>query len=340
MTGAIQSLRERWPRRLVTIPAVLVFTAIIAGGLPLWLLVAVLRDLAMARGLPATRLLLFGFVWGLAQTFGLLALFLAWIVSGGGLHRGLLLSLTYAIQRVWVRSLYGAMCGLHGLRVELEAPEALGAAPLGPAIVWMQHTSLADTLLPTVHLTARRGLRLRWVLKKELLVDPCLDVAGHRLPNAFVGRDGAETATAVARVVALTEGLGPNDGVIIYPEGTRFSPSRRTRALARIAAKDPGLAARAEGLRTVLPPRSGGPLALLEAAPEADVIVIAHVGLEGLTTLREVLAGGLIGRTVRLRAWRFRASEVPRDKAAARAWLWTRWEALDAWVVSARGGTP
>lgn len=338
MSASLRALRERWPRRLVTIPAVFLFTAVVLGGLPLWLLLAAARDVAKAKRFPATRLVVFGLVWGLAQCLGLIALFLAWCVSGAGLHRGLLLRLTYAIQRAWVRVLYGAMCGLHGLRVELDAPEALGEAPLGPSIVLMQHTSLADTLLPTVHLTARRGLRLRWVLKKELLVDPCLDVAGHRLPNAFVGRDGAETAAAVGRVVALTEGLGDSDGVIIYPEGTRFSPARRAKALARLEARDAALAARAAKLQTVLPPRSGGPVALLEAAPKADVIVLAHVGLEGLTTLREVLAGGLIGRTVRLRAWRFAAASVPREPEAARAWLWAAWEALDLWVAGARGG--
>ncbi|HRE89632.1 MAG TPA: 1-acyl-sn-glycerol-3-phosphate acyltransferase, partial [Myxococcota bacterium] len=85
------------------------------------------------------------------------------------------------------------------------------------------HTSLVDTLLPTTYLTARRGLKLRWVLKRELLVDPCLDVAGSRLPNAFVARDGSDTEKALAQVRALATDLPADEGVLIYPEGTRFT---------------------------------------------------------------------------------------------------------------------
>lgn len=228
--------------------------------------------------------------------------------------------------------LFGAMRRIWGVRVELTGEEELGAAPGGPLIVLMQHTSLVDTLLPTTYLTARRGLKLRWVLKKELLVDPCLDIAGLRLPNAFVGRDGSETGKALARLRQLATELPGDEGVLIYPEGTRFTPSKQRRALARIAEGAPEYLDAATALRRVLPPRLGGPLALIEAAPEADLVFIGHIGFEGLASLKSILSGDLVGRVVRLRFWRFTRASVPTDKAALVAWLWARWAALDAWV--------
>jgi hypothetical protein len=41
-------------------------------------------------------------------------------------------------------------------------------------------------LRPAAIISARHGIRLRWVMKRELLWDPCLDIVGNRLPNAFI----------------------------------------------------------------------------------------------------------------------------------------------------------
>ncbi len=328
-------------RRLVTIPCVFVFAGLIVGLLPLWLVLAALVDVVrwVRRRIPfaLTRLVLFGAVYLLGQVLGVLALFCAWLFGGFGSGRTRLIARTYAIQRRWVALMLGTVKRLYRMRIELIGEEALGPPPGGPLIALMQHTSLVDTLLPTTYLTARRGLKLRWVLKKELLVDPCLDIAGLRLNNAFVGRDGSETERALAQVRALATDLPPDEGVLIYPEGTRFTPEKRARALARMATSAPELLARAEALRRVLPPRLGGPLALLETAREADVLLIGHIGFEGLSSLGSVLSGALVGRVVQLRYWHFRRSEVPSSRAELVLWLWARWEELDAWVDGVDG---
>ena len=98
---------------------------------------------------------------------------------------------------------------------------------------------------------------------------------------------------------ALAQGLGPDDGVLIYPEGTRFTPERRARAIARISERDARLAARAERIRHLLPPRLGGVGALLDGAPDADVVVIAHHGFDGLRLVSDIWRGGLVGLVVR-----------------------------------------
>ncbi len=280
----------------------------------------------------ATRLLLFGAVYLLGEVVGILSFFVAWLITGFGLHRKMLIDAAYLTQRSWVALLLGTVRFLYRMKIEVEGSDSLGPPPGGPAIVLMQHTSLVDTLLPTTYLTARRGLKLRWVLKRELLVDPALDIGGNRLQNAFVGRDGADTETALGKVRSLAEGLPPHEGVLIYPEGTRFTPSKRARALERLKTTAPDFYARAERLKRILPPKLGGPLTLLSTAKDADVIIVGHIGFEGLATARAVLSGRLVGRTVKVRFWRIPRAEVPSAKDALVEWLWTRWEELDAWV--------
>ena len=311
-------------------------TALVVGLLPLWLVVAFAIDLVRKarRGTPfaVSRLIAFGAVYLLGEVIGVLALASSWLLAGVGPGReSRILAYTYAIQRAWVGVLLATVKFFYNVRIALEGEDTLGPAPGGPLVVLMQHTSLVDTLLPTTYLTARRGLKLRWVLKKELLVDPSLDIAGLRLPNAFVGRDGSDTDKALAMVRALATDLPSDEGVLIYPEGTRFTPQKRLRALDRLSAT-PDLQARAARLKRVLPPRLGGPLALLETAADADVLFIAHVGFEGLSSVGAVLSGDLVGRTIRLHLRRIPRTKVPTDRAALVEWLWTEWEALDAWV--------
>lgn len=331
MRCSIKTLR----RRLVTFPVTLLLFVILVGLLPVWLGLALLVDLVrkLRSGTPfaVSRLILFGAVYLSAEVVGLIALGLVWLFSGFGKDKARLIARTYSVQRVWVITLFGAVRFIYGVKVELEGVSELGDAPGGPVVILMQHTSLVDTLLPTTYLTDRRGLKLRWVLKRELLVDPCLDVAGSRLPNAFVSRDGSDTERALSQVKALATDLPPDEGVLIYPEGTRFTPSKKRRALERLA-HDPVLLARAERLQRVLPPRPGGPLALIEAAQNADVVLVAHVGFEGLASLTAVLSGALVGQTIHLRFWRVPRTQIPEDRQARIDWLWQEWEALDRWV--------
>jgi hypothetical protein len=70
-------------------------------------------------------------------------------------------------------------------------------------------------------------------------------------------------------------------------------------------------AVRAEQMRHVLPPRTGGVTAALEAAPHADVVLVAHAGLEGLSTLADLWDGLPMDGAVRLCWWFVPAQEVP-----------------------------
>lgn len=327
-----ETRRARWGRRALTVPGAFAFAALAWGLLPVLVPAAALADaLRGARGAPALRLALFAPLFGACETGGLLAaglLGLARPLLGRERERALL----YGLQHLWARALLGSARLCYGLSLEVKGEEA--AAGAGPLLVFPRHASAADALLPAVLLGHRHGLRLRYVMKRELLADPCLDVVGQRLPNAFVRRGGNASAREVAAVRALAADLGPREGVVLYPEGTRFSPERRARAVERLRASSrPALAERARALRALLPPRLGGALALLEARPDADALFLAHAGLEGARSLREVWRGALTGRRVRVELRRVPAPEIPEGEEARIDWLYTQWERLDRWVA-------
>ncbi len=280
------------------------------------------------RRFVALRLTVIGWVYLAAEVVGITALGVLWVLSAGGRARGFFISGTYAIQRWWAGTLFSVIRTLFGLRVEVDGADEV--AP-GPIIVFMRHASILDNLLPSALITASHGIKLRYVLKKELLADPALDVAGSRLPNYFVDRAVGGT-TEVAAIKNLGMGLAADEGVLIYPEGTRFTPERRDRALARLEEKDPGLLSRARALTSVLPPRTGGPLALLDGEPAADVVIAAHVGLDGFSHIRNILDGGLVGGTVRVRFQRFPASAIPAGSELRIEWLYDRWAEVDDWI--------
>jgi 1-acyl-sn-glycerol-3-phosphate acyltransferase len=338
--GVDETRAETVRRRLRTIPPLVLGLLLVTALLPVLLIAGLATDFVrrVASGTPptATRLALFLWVYLAAETGGLLALAALWLASLGGRREAWLRGATWRLQQRWAGALFGAARALFRIRVEVSGDEAVEP---GPVLVLVRHASIVDTLLPANLIARPHGIRLRYVLKRELLADPCLDVAGRRLPNYFVRR-GTGEALEVERVRELARGLDPEDGVLIYPEGTRFTAARRERAIARIASRDPQRAARAERLRHLLPPRLGGVLALLEGAPEADVLVVAHHGLEGLRSIGEIWRGGLVGLVLRVRIVRIPRLEVPRDVAGRADWLHGIWEDVDEWLSRVETSPP
>jgi 1-acyl-sn-glycerol-3-phosphate acyltransferase len=190
-----------------------------------------------------------------------------------------------------------------------------------------------------VIVTRRHKIRLKYVLKRELLLDPAIDIAGNRLPNRFVRRGSSDAAGEIARIGALTDDLGEHEGVIIYPEGTRFTAAKRDRILTRLWESRPDLAERAERLHHTLPPRFGGPSALLDTHTPADVVFLAHVGFDGMAEVRDLLGGGLVGAHVEVGFWRVPFSEVPSDPDERLRWLFDQWERVDAWIAARKAAT-
>lgn len=323
-------------RRLKTVSVVVLLFAVVTAAFPLLLLAAAAVDAAraLARSRPwvGVRLLTFGWVYLAAEVWGVLGLAAIWLFGGAGRGRHLMLQWTYALQGAWAATLFAALRGLFGLRLEVEGADDV--AP-GAILLFFRHASIVDNLLPARLVTRPHGIRLRYVLKRELLSDPALDIAGNRLPNYFVRRGSGESRAEIARVRLLAQDLGPRDGVLIYPEGTRFTPAKQARALEVLAGRDATLHARARHFRYVLPPRLGGPMALLDSG--ADVVVCAHWGLDGFAHVADVWSGKLVGRTVRVRFWRVPATEIPAERSERVDWLYETWRRVDEWIADAAG---
>lgn len=293
--------------------------------LPVLLVGALAVDLVrkLVRGTPfmATRLVLFGTVYLLAETVGLASAAWVWLTSWteSGRHRR-----TYRVQARWADTLLRTVTRLFGLRFSVDGTESVTP---GPIFVLARHTSIIDNLLPARYIS-RAGIRLRYVLKKELLADPALDVVGNRLPNAFIDR---ESPSALQRIAALARDIGADDGVLIFPEGTRFSPQKLERSRAILEKRSPRLAELAQGLRSVLPPRPGGVLTMLESA-RADVVVLAHRGLEGFARVKDIWRGAMVGKSVDVRLWRIPYDRIPTTRDERTEWLFRIWHEIDDWA--------
>ncbi len=130
----------------------------------------------------------------------------------------------------------------------------------------------------------------------------------------------------------LGTGLGAEEGVLIYPEGTRYSEEKQVRYGRRWVDQGGPIGEIVAGFRRVLPPRPGGTLALLDAST-ADVVVLAHRGLEGFARVKDMWSGGLVGTTVELRFWRVPRNAIPNDDESRMRWLFELWADVDAWVA-------
>jgi 1-acyl-sn-glycerol-3-phosphate acyltransferase len=194
-----------------------------------------------------------------------------------------------------------------------------------------------DTLLPVVLISGPLRLSPRYVVKTELKWDPVFDVIGQRMRNIFVLRGSNDPAREIANVRTLAEDLDPRSVVVIYPEGTRRTPERRARILNRMRERSDPRLAYSEALKHTLPPKHGGPLALMSAAASADIVICGHVGFDDAFDIADVVNGSLIGRKVFVRYWHFTRSEVPTDESSRADWLDARWADLDAWVAAVSG---
>lgn len=311
-------------RRMISVTVVVLACLMTTAALPLLLAAAGVVDLL--RSSPwrwvTVRLVLFAWLYLIGEVWAVVALGMTAL-----LNRRSRLAWTYRLQGAWVAWNLGVVSRVFGVSFIVEGGESVAR---GPMVVLSRHASIIDTLLPAAFITRPHGIRLRYVLKDELLADPALDIAGTRLPNCFVTRSPEQSELERQRIRDLATDLGTDEGVIIFPEGTRFTPEKRDRRKEEMPFGDP-VREIANQMEHVLPPRPGGTLAILEAT-DADVVVLAHAGLEGFATVRDIWAGDLVGATVQLEFRRIPRGQVPETPVEQIRWLYETWAWLDEWV--------
>jgi 1-acyl-sn-glycerol-3-phosphate acyltransferase len=322
------SFIQTWSRRAVTITGCILTWLLLLTAFPVLLVVGVVVDLVRADAWIITRCVFFFPFYFTCEVHGIIASFVIWLASGVwlGANRQRFLDWNFALQRWWAGALCRGAQRIFDITIEVEGTDELRD---GPIIVFLRHASVADTLLPAVFIANPNGLKLRYVLKHELLWDPCLDIVGNRLPNSFVRRSSGDSY----RVLELMKDLGPRDGVIVYPEGTRFSEAKRSRIIEQLHRKgETYLCDKAGMLNNVLPPRLGGPLNLLEQNESSDVVFCAHFGFDGVVDMRDSLKGLLVGRTVKVRFWRVPFEAIPKTRGERKDWLFDNWMRVDEWI--------
>jgi len=282
-------------RRLITVPTFITATLAVTALLPILLLLALpLRFVPATRGVLATLLFVTGYLW--CETIGITVAAAIWLRHR---RRSAYVAANYRLQRWWANALKVLAERLFRLQFEVTGHDALE----GPAALMLpRHASIADTIIPMVFYAIPCNVRLRYVLKNELLVDPCLDIVGHRLPNLFVDRSGQDSERARQGVSNLMKDLGPDEGVLIYPEGTRFSHAKR--------------AALQERYRD-----------------SADMA-------EGSSHFSNLVNGSWMGAHIRIHFWRVPFAQIPTARDALVRFLFGEWDRMQNTVRALADGRP
>ena len=341
-------LPPRLMRRLALVPLVIVITAGLAIATPLVALLSAAFSLVTrtrpgrARRSRALRVAVLALTWSAGETAGLTVLLCLWIASGfgGRLRSEPYQARHYGLMRWFLDLVYRAAQRACGLKVGVTGPDDAPGADGRPVIVVCRHAGPGDSLLLVHHLLTVCGRRPRVVMKAALQLDPVVDIAANRVPNAFL-RQATRTGRghATTQIRRLAAGLAAGDALVIFPEGGNWTPLRWQRAIERLRRRGQGeLAARVEAMPNVLPPRPAGTFAALAACPGADVIFVAHTGLDRLVSVRDVWRSLLTDVEVHARWWRVPSAAVPRAAGhdAQITWLYDWWEHVDAWITAER----
>jgi 1-acyl-sn-glycerol-3-phosphate acyltransferase len=330
-------LPPRWFRRVVLGPVAFCITIALVVTMPVWLAIAGLFSLLPGRQRLWRLLWVVGMYLVLELTL-LFSLFGLWVAAGFSARRvrNPKFQLRHYGLVAWaLRMAYKEAGRVLALRVETDGPGP-DAFPGRPLIVLCRHAGPGDSFLLTNALVNRYEREPRIVLKDTLQWDPAVDVLLNRLPSRFITPNpGSDGDAVAAQIAVLATGLDENDAFVIFPEGGNFTPKRRTAIIASLRKRGLWKAARrAEKMIHVLAPRPGGVIAALAAAPEnADVLLVAHTGLDHLLTVGDVWRELPMDKAITMRFWLVPAAEVPRgDPEQQVEWLYGWWERIDDWI--------
>jgi 1-acyl-sn-glycerol-3-phosphate acyltransferase len=325
-------------RRGLVAPAVIILTGLIWVLLPVWLILAAALSPRLPGRWRALRLLWVVILYATAESVMLVVLLGWWFASGFGRQirrpywEGIHYDLVQGVMWVFFRE---AKRVLH-LEIATDGP-APDAHPGRPLLVCCRHAGPDDSFILINALMHTYAREPRVVLKDTLAWDPAIDVVLNRVPARFITPNPAAGEDLETQIAALATGLDENDAFVIFPEGGNFTPRRRERGIERL--RKLGLdrmAQRAEAMTNVLAPRPGGFLAALDAAPAADVVLVAHTGLDHLLTVGDVWRELPMDKRIVMRWWKVPRAEIPADREERIDWLYGWWERIDRWIEDNR----
>ncbi len=315
-------------RRSLTLTTLLCLDVVAVLAFPVLAVLAVLADLVLLqRRFRHVRVLTMLLATLAIETAGVIGCGALWVASFGrprrlpGAHRRL--------QRLWTMAFFRAADATLGLTMSVAGLDDISP---GPKVVIGRHTSIGDAIIPALVFSGPLDRRLRYVLKEDLLLGPCLDIVGNRLPNYFLRRS-APAPDDLAALRTLTEDLGDDEVAVIFPEGTFFRPRLLQRAIERVGERHPERLPSLQKLNHLLPVRPGGTLAMLAGNEDADLVLVGHVGFERFSSLGRIYRSVPFREPVDVRLWEFARTDIPTADDELVAWLDARWNELDDWVA-------
>jgi 1-acyl-sn-glycerol-3-phosphate acyltransferase len=326
-------------RRVVLAPAVVALTVALWVAAPLWLIGAGIASAFVPGWLRPVRLIWVMVLHLTLESIMLVELFGLWIASGFGLfiRRPFFERIHYDMVQAYLVIFFREARRVLRLKVETVGPTP-DAFPGDPLLVFCRHAGPGDSFTLIYALMHWYHREPRVVLKDTMAWDPAIGIMLHRLPSRFIKPNpGAAGADVESQIAEMARGLDENDAFVIFPEGGNFTPARRERAIKRLRGLGlERMAQRAERMKHVLAPRPGGVIAALDAAPDADVLLVAHTGLDHLLTVRDLWHALPMDKQIMMRWWRVPRDEIPTDRDAQIEWLFDWWGRIDDWVEQHR----
>ncbi|WP_146618339.1 lysophospholipid acyltransferase family protein [Lujinxingia litoralis] len=324
-----------WKRRLITTSAWFALAILMPASLPLTLPLALLWGLVARDHFSAARALIFLSYFFVLECTGLLFALVHWLrfhllgLSPQAYERA-----NRRVQRWWSRGLFWTALKLFGARISVKGLDHLDNPH--PAVILCRHASTLDTMLPLGIASSPRIFA--YVIKSELLADPALDYVAQRIPNVFVNRGTNNPEAEVQKILALARDHRDTFSLVLYPEGTRFSPAKRQRLLDKFAASPDkaDLLATARALTHTLPPLRDGALKLVEHAADKDLVFIAHRGIDRVGSMAELFTGALTHAHLEVNIWRIPAAQVPRDPELIAPFILEHWQRINDFVAAAQ----
>jgi len=321
-------------RRPLTITTWLVVSIVVLALSPLLLAAAALASAVLRRPQPLL-LVRFAIAYFALELQVLFRCGVLWLASGFGrrIRSPRFRALHYELMRTFVCSLARRLRTLLEIDVspELTDDAERALASDRPLLFFSRHAGPGDTLL-LVDLLLRRYQRLPSIVFKDALaIDPCVDLLGHRLPQAIL--DTSDREESEDRIEQVAASLDPRGILVLFPEGGNFTLERRRRALSKLRRMGRRRDARRAGeMEHVMPPHPTGALAAMRGSPDADVIFSVHTGLGLAAFPREIWRQTPIGETLHAHMWLAPAAEHPAGREQQIEWLYSWWARLDQWL--------
>ncbi|MDQ4145592.1 MAG: 1-acyl-sn-glycerol-3-phosphate acyltransferase [Actinomycetota bacterium] len=332
------SVPPRMVRRIVFAPAMLLITFLVLTTVPAWGLFALAVSPLVPGKLRPLRVLWLVAVYLITESLGLLASFALWVASGfGALYRTERFETLHYRLLAWaVTFIYRNAVRVLKVSIEIEQVDEHDASPIEsrrPLLVFCRHAGPGDSFLLLHEVIVRLGRRPRIVMKDLLQFDPMLDVVLNRLPNQFVASTPGSSKAMVRAVQTLAEDMDERDALVLFPEGSNFTPKRRLRAIERLRSLGhQDEASTASEMTRVLPPRPGGALAAIAANPQTDILLVAHTGLEHMSGPRDLWRGLPMDTPIKAAWWLEPEEDVPSDPDEQVDWLFANWKRIDSWI--------